>query len=300
MSTRVALIVNGKARRGQEWYQSALDAFQSRDVEITQSDLVTEGRAIPTLVKKAIESEVDIVCVGCGDGTLSGISQQFIGHEATLGILPMGTGNSLAHDLEIPSDVTSAVDIILAGKRQPIDLGEVNGHPFVNVATIGLTTLIAQNLNRDAKRRFGRAVYLVAMFRAVLAARRFTVTLHLPDGDQTHRSIQVVIGNGRFHGGPFAILPEARIDSGDLSGYTVNTSRRSVLMQYAIRLWRGTHTDMPEVAPFRTQQLQLDTRPIKRITVDGEVKLTTPATCRAIPRALTVMVPESFGTKPNA
>jgi len=204
----------------------------------------------------------------------------------------MGTGNSLARDLEIPTDLGEAVKILVEGKDLEIDLGEIDGSAFVNVATVGLTTLIAENLDSDAKKRFGRAAYLVAMFKAITRAHRFTAKIKVGSEELRFRSIQVVIGNGRFHAGPFPITPESEIDSGYLTGYSVNTSRKAVLLRYALRLWHGRHVDMPEVVPFRGSEIELETTPAQRITVDGDVKRSTPAHFKSLPRVVRVKIPK--------
>lgn len=288
---QAALVVNGKARRGKEWFGLAKREFESRDVNLDLARLVQRPREVESAVRDAISAQIPLICVGGGDGTLNMVAGMFKGTESVLGVLPMGTGNSLARDLGIPPVVRDAIEIALDGRTQAIDLGEVNGVPFVNVATVGLTTLIAENLDPLAKRRFGRAAYLVAMFKAVVQGRRFNLRLELPDGVQEHRSVQVVVGNGRFHAGPFPITPEAQIDSGYLSGYSVNSSRKSVLLRYAMRLWHGRHIDMDEVVSFRADQLKLFTEPRKRITVDGEIRLRTPGEFRSLSGALRVRMP---------
>lgn len=290
LTMRGVLIVNGKARRGREWFEIARRELEARDLELADARLARRPRDLVQGVQEAIANRIPLVCVGGGDGTLSMVAGLFRNSDSVLGLLPMGTGNSLARDLGIPSNLAAATEIATQGKPQSIDLGQVGDTVFVNVATVGLTTLIAENLDPDSKRRFGRAVYLVAMFKAVARGRRFLATLELPDGAQEHRSMQVVVGNGRFHAGPFPITPAAAIDSGRLAGYTVNTSRKAVLLRYALRLWHGSHVDMPEVVPFNVPCVRIATRPIRRITVDGEIKLHTPAEFRSLPGALRVMI----------
>ena len=294
MSQEAVLIVNGRSRRGREWFPLAKAAFAEQGVGLKSASLTNSTNEMLARIRQAAEDSSSLICIGGGDGTLSAVAREFIERESILGILPMGTGNSLARDLRIPSSMSQAVSIIRDGVPTPIDLGEVNGSVFVNLATVGLTTLVAQNLTTDAKRRFGRAVYFVAMIKALAVGKRFNAKIELPDATLEHRSIQIIVGNGRFHGGPFAISPEASLDSGRLSGYTVNTSRRAILLQYAIRLWRGDHTEMPEVVPFRAPELTISTVPRKRITVDGDIKLATPAKFRVLPHAITVMAPREF------
>lgn len=287
-----ALIVNGKSRRGQEWFHQAEAKLRSLDIELVHSELVRNPKLVQSAVERAIHRQVPVVCVGGGDGTIGAVSKAFIGSTSTLGLLPLGTGNSLARDLAIPAEVNAACEVIKEGQSRMIDLGSVNGQYFVNVATIGLSTLIAEELDDEAKKRFGRIVYLVALFKAVAHGRRFSAQIVLPDETLQFRTMQVVIGNGRFHAGPFPITPDAEIDSGYLAGYSVNSSSRAVLMRYFLRLWHGRHIAMAEVVPFRAKEARVHTRPIKKITVDGEVGLRTPAELKIHPAVLAVLAPK--------
>jgi len=289
--SRAALIVNGKSRRGREWFPLAVEALTNAGFDLQISNLHRDPNRVVPEVKTAVQKGIPMICVGGGDGTLSAVAKQLIGSDSTLGVLPLGTGNSFARDLGIQVSIEHACDVILNGKTEQVDVSEVNGDTFVNVSTIGLTTLIAENLDNRAKKVFGRAVYLVAMFKAVAKMHRFTATIELPDGHHEFKSIQVVVGNGRYHAGPFPIAPDASIESGYLSGYSVNTSKKAVLLRYALRLWHGRHVEMPEVVPFKAVSMKLQTTPRKRIVVDGEVKLHTPAQYRVLHQALRVMVP---------
>ena len=80
----------------------------------------------------------------------------------------MGTANDLARTLGIPDDLEAAADVILAGHRRRIDLGTVNGQPFFNVASIGLSAELAQPFG-GMKRRWGRPGYALAALRALCA-----------------------------------------------------------------------------------------------------------------------------------
>ena len=81
-----------------------------------------------------------------------------------LGVLPMGPANDLARTLGVPTDLDAAARVIAEGHTRRIDLGLVNREPFFNVASIGLSAELAQELTREIKRRFGGLGYgLVAL-----------------------------------------------------------------------------------------------------------------------------------------
>ena len=94
-----------------------------------------------------------------------------------LGILPLGTANDLARTLGVPEDLDAAADLILAGRTRRIDCGEVNGRPFFNVASIGISADLAKALTRDLKRRFGRLGYALAAAQVMWRARPFRATI---------------------------------------------------------------------------------------------------------------------------
>jgi len=286
-----ALIVNGKSRRGREWYPQVLAKLREEGFELTETNLLRDPKLLDEHVKRAIKAKTPLVCVGGGDGTLSGACGLFVGSESTLGVLPLGTGNSLARDLGIKVDVNEACKVLTDGVVREIDLGVINDQRFVNVATIGLTTRIAESLDNEAKKKWGRMVYLTAIFKAVAKVKQFEVDLELPSGKQCMQAVQVVVGNGRFHGGPFPILPDAEIESGKLAGYVLTSLERGTLLRYGLSLVVGHHSDMKEVVPFEVKTLNIKTVPVKRITVDGETRLTTPAEFSVLHRAIRVMTP---------
>lgn len=296
MHQTAALIVNGKSRRGREWFAQAEEALKSAGIKLTTSRLLKDPRQISPLVKQAIREEMPLICVGGGDGTFSAVAELFIGSKSILGVLPLGTGNSLARDLGINATIEEAVETIIHGEPHEIDLGKVNDQVFVNVATVGLTTRIAEELTDDAKKKFGRGVYLFAIIKAAIKSRPFTVELQVHGEKHTFRAHQVVVGSGQYHGGPFQVTPEASIESGHLSGYVLKSTGRGTLLRYGFNLWRGKHVDMPEVFPFEARMLSFVTRPHKRITIDGEIKSRTPADFKVIPAAIRVMRPKAVET----
>ncbi|MEP6757044.1 MAG: YegS/Rv2252/BmrU family lipid kinase [Chthonomonadales bacterium] len=292
---KACLIVNTRSRRGKEWFKPALDTLKkAENIDLVASHAIKNPKEVIRLTQKAVTDGIPLVIVGGGDGTLSGVAGSFIGSNSVLGVLPLGTGNQFARDLGITADVESACQTITEGIVADVDVGILGDTHFLNVATVGLTTLIANELTVDAKRRLGRLVYLFALVKALQKVRPFRATLTTDEGEQTFETLQVVIGSGRFHGGPFPLAPDASITSGSLVAYALEGTNRWDILRYALKLPGGHHVDMENVQVFHTSGGMLETAPKQRVTVDGETKFHTPIKFGIAAGALSVMVPQEF------
>ena len=291
---RAVLIVNTKSRRGREWFDVAQKALKAHGIEIEKAHHFERFEELMAEAREAVGRGVPLVVAGGGDGTFNALSDLFAGSQSVLGLLPLGTGNSLARDLGIVADVERACEIIATGKIQEIDLGFVNGTHFVNVATIGLTTRIAQNLTNSMKKRLGRFVYAVAIYRAMRRSRPFRAVLETENGKREFDCLQFVIGNGHFHAGPFPIAPDASIVSGSLNIYAVKGRSKWALLRYALSLPGGHHIALDEVFSEKCDGGKLTTSPPKEVTVDGEVCTRTPIEFRSVPKGMKVVVPADW------
>lgn len=293
-SKEATLIVNARSRRGREWFPLVKERLEKEGFSLKEAHHFKDPQQIGPTVERNVKDKVPLIIVGGGDGTFSAVAKHFIGSESVLGVLPLGTGNSLARDLGIAAEVDAACDVLLSGKVVKIDLGVINDEIFVNVATIGLTTGIAQALTDDAKKRLGRFVYAVAICKAFMGLKPFEVTIETQERKETLRTLQVVIGSGKFHAGPFPLSPDASITDGKLRLYALDSCSRFALFKYAVNLPGGQFTKLSEIESFAAKGGKITTRPAKRVTVDGEVKLSTPFTFGIKHEAIQVMVPADF------
>jgi diacylglycerol kinase (ATP) len=291
---RAVVLVNTKSRRGKEWYPQVIAALPKHGVVVERAMPLTDPKRLIKETRDAIAAGTPLVIVGGGDGTMSSVARYFIGSRSVMGVLPLGTGNQFARDLSIHADVETACEVIGSGKIVGVDVGFAGTDHFLNVATAGLTTLIAQELKDDAKRRLGRFVYLFALVRALRRLVPFRAKLTTPEQTLEFDTIQVVIGNGKYHAGPFPLAPDAAITNGNLIVYALATRSRMELLRFALHLPGGHQGDLVEVPTFHTTGGTLTTTPVQKVTVDGEIAEQTPLTFGIRPRALQVMVPQDF------
>lgn len=296
---RALFIVNPHARQG----QSPVDAVRER---LTMGGLtlidatVPEGNTVSDVIRERV-AEADLVIVGGGDGTLNAAAEGLIDTGLPLGILPLGTANDLARTLGIPPDPMQAAQIILTTEARRIDLGEVNGHLFFNVASIGFSAELAEELTAESKSRWGKLGYAVAAARLLKRVRLFNAFIEHGGKIQRTRTVQVSVGNGRHYGGGLTVAESATADDGLLDFYSLEVDHWWRLLLLAPALRRGTHGRWPDVRTFRATELTVRTSRPRAVNTDGELTTWTPAVFRVRPAAVLVHAPPGGPAfQPNA
>lgn len=210
---RALLILHGKQASNQEVRAAVTtrreDGWQL-DVRVTW-----EAGDARRLVNEALQAGYPILIAGGGDGMLREVAEAMaLAHtEASLVLLPLGTANDFANAAGLSLSPLEAL-ALLDEPAQPIDLGEVDGQLFLNMATGGFGSNITANTSEDLKRLLGGAAYFLtglARFAEVRSAfGRFTG----PDFFWEGEFIAMGIGNGRQAGGGHLLCPDARVNDG--------------------------------------------------------------------------------------
>lgn len=289
---RGLLLVNRNARSGATGADAALDLLRAGGLDLIEPDAGEDyAHAI-----RARRDACDLVVVGGGDGSLNAAAQGLIDTRLPLGVLPLGTGNDLARTLGLPLDPLKAAQVILDGRIRDIDVGEVNGRPFFNVASLGLSVEVAQRLDPEIKRRFGRFGYIFVSLKTLATVDPFVVAIN--DGTRVARArtYQVAVGNGRFYGGGNAVHHAAEIDDGLLHLYSLEVKSVWKLVALAPFFRRGRHHLFEEVRALEGERFEILTRRPRPINADGEIIARTPATFTVKRNAVCVFAPDQGAT----
>lgn len=286
-----AMVVNTKSRHGQDWFDRACARFHDQDMAV-DAHAVDDPDQLEATLDKALAKNPELVVLGGGDGTISGLVDRLVGRHVTLGVLPLGTANSFARSLGIPLDVDGAVDAILQGQPKRIDLGMIDDDYYASTAAIGLSPQIAETVPHHAKRWFGRMGYLSWAALQFLKFKPFTVIVGEGAGATRLRAVEVRISNGPFHGGT-ELVDEAGVASGEIVVQVVKGPTKSRL----VRNWAASvlrlEARKEDVVSFRGQSLRVATEPVLPISIDGEVLAMTPVVAKVAPGVIEVMVPDS-------
>jgi YegS/Rv2252/BmrU family lipid kinase len=285
------MIVNAQSRRGQELFEQACKHLQGLPFAV-DAHAVEDPRELEPTLKRALAAKPDLIILGGGDGTVSGLIDFIEGTGVAVAVLPLGTANSFARSLGIPLDIAGAVEVIAKGELRRIDLGMIDDDYFANCAAIGLAPQIAENVPHRLKRLFGRAGYLAWAGYEFTRFHPFTLIVGEGAEAQRLRVVEVRIANGRFHGGT-EVIDDASVDSGEIVVQAVQGhARRRLLRNWFNSVLRrdARHED---TVHFTGKALRIATEPPLPVSIDGEVLAHTPVTARIAAGVIDVMVPRS-------
>lgn len=171
--------------------------------------------------ERAAVQGADLVIVCGGDGTVREVCAELAGTGIPVGIVPAGTGNLLARNLDIPLYIRAAIDIALTGQDRAIDMVAVTGDGiedshFMVMAGMGFDAAIMEGVNEDIKKRVGWLAYVFSALKSLM----FPVTkveISVDGGEPTtHRARTIVVGNVGYLQAGMPLLPDAAIDDGQL------------------------------------------------------------------------------------
>jgi diacylglycerol kinase (ATP) len=293
---KAALVVNTRSRTGENAYDEARERLTDLGVPLDATYPVQDPARLAEVVKDVLAEGCDLLVLGGGDGTMSSVVDYLADRDVALGLLPLGTANDFARTLEVPSDLAGACDTIAHGKRVDIDLGLAGGNYYVNVASAGLSVGVTRMLSSRLKKRAGALAYPVAALKAFARHQPFSARLTFPDDDrppmELDRLLQIAVGNGRFYGGGNVVAPDAGIDDHTLDVYAIEMTRHRSLLGTARYFKSGDFVRADHVTHLTTRSVRLETDPVQRINIDGEVVARTPEDFTIARNALHVMVPQ--------
>lgn len=285
-----ALIVNVHSRKGEALFSQARDKLERAGVRLVAAHAVHDPQHLQQTVRDAVADGAPMVIVGGGDGSLSGTVDELVGKNCVFGVLPLGTANSFARTLGIPLDLDGAVEVIASGRRRRIDLGMIDHDYFVNAASLGLSPMIGKTVPHKLKRYLGRVGYLLWAVKCSFAFRAFRLTIDDGHGEKQMWATEVRILNGSFHGG-VELSDRADVDSGELVVQAVvGRSHARLAWDWYAKFFKLRDRDA-QTEEFRGRSFRIETRPRQRISIDGEVLASTPATAKVAAGAVDVAVP---------
>ena len=252
-----------------------------------------EGDHLADRVRERLPEGFGLVVAVGGDGTVSAVGDGMAGSSIPLGIIPTGTGNLLARELEIPLDLEEAVALIAgAHSERKIDGMRIGERIFFLNASVGISAAVVGGTTRESKKRFGRIAYVGATMVKVLSSKPRYLTVEVDGKAHPYRAVDVAIMNCGMVGKQlYPGDPEIRIDDGHLGVGILSVKRIWHCSWYAIGVVIGW------IATPQSHFIKVDKIVSIRSSVplpvqaDGDLIGTTPFDVEILPGVLTVLVP---------
>jgi len=300
---RVKVILNPWSDRGNA--VKVTEQIKALGAQYGQFDLEMTSRPghATQLATEALDAGYDLIVAAGGDGTVHEVSNGLVHggrSQATMGVIPIGSGNDFAYALKIPTGLEEAVNRLFTGERRQISLARIEDDKgrfsiVANGIGIGFDATISIE-SRNITRIHGFAMYLLATLRTIAfyyQTPNFEVQF---DGETIQQKVLLLaLGVGPRAGGGFLLTPEATHFDNLLDSCTVDPVKRLTMLRVLTKVMKGSHTNLPFVTMRRSQYINIKSDQPLPIHTDGEIfaypeDQVHRVTITSLPDALAVMI----------
>jgi len=273
------------------------------DIKARFTNLGINTRFMPTthpghgseLVAGTDLSEFDGLIAGGGDGTvfevLNGLYEHPESARIPLGLLPIGTGNAFARDLDLrPGAWLDAIDLLHHGRTRKVDVGHVKSadrsYYFLNIVGMGF---FADAGKSALKLKFlGNTAYTLAALWQVLKLKSYPLCIEIDGNEKRYDNILVSISNTRFTGTHFLIAPDALVDDGLLDVTILKRLPRRRLLTLFPSIYKGRHVEYEEISTHQAARINIRSPAAMMLAPDGEFCGHSPAEVTCLHRDLAI------------
>jgi diacylglycerol kinase family enzyme len=256
---------------------------------------VVPGHRIATEIVRLKASGLEVLVIGGGDGSISTAAQTLADTGIRLAILALGTKNHFAHDLGVPMDPVEALGLLDRMQVHAVDLGEVNGHVFINNVSLGpyprLVTQREQTMRTRGWRKWQAEIAAVLIMLRRIQQMKLVIE---EDSDQTaYRTPFVFVGNNEYTGGISADSRRPSLSDGHLWFCTARAEGIWMLLRMAWQMGAGGIERIEDLETRRLPAVTIHTQGRQAIVaIDGETRtMDTPLRFRIRRQSLVVLRP---------
>lgn len=245
------------------------------------------------MARQAAQAGIRRVLSVGGDGTLHEVVNGIQDCPVAIGVLPLGTGNDFARSVGLPPSPEAVLRALARGSIRQIDVGEVHGERYVNIAGVGFDAEVARRVNAMRSKASGTVPYLMTAVREAFRYEPPVLSLARDGGVPGPECplLMVAVGNTSTYGGGMRVCPEAVVDDGLLDVLVVQPLRAWALLSLLPRVFLGKHLGSASVSSGRAQRLTITGPSDTPLHADGELLPGLPATFTIHPRGLSLWSP---------
>lgn len=289
---KVQIIINPASIKEEPILFYLNQTFENTGIE-WKVTVLNKGHDIIKKVKKLMD-KADLFVVYGGDGTVSSVAQALIGSNIPMAIIPAGTANIIAKELNIPLDTQAAIQLLMgAYEIKKIDTGTMNGIPFVIRVNFGIMAKMVTEANRELKNNLGQLAYGLTAFQTInsVLPEHFKLTI---DGEkmETNGVALTVTNLGNVGAEGFSFLPDIWNDDGLLDVLFLEQASTLNMMKYV-----GTtlfQTDSNVLKRWKCKEIKIELNREEAFICDDCEMMATSIQIKIVPKSLKVLVPQSI------
>lgn len=258
----------------------------------------TGEEVLANVVGEKLEEDIDLFIAAGGDGTFSGVAGGLVNAGVPLALIPVGTGNVLARDLDIPRDIEAAVDLIISStKTIEIDAMRVDDRYFFMNVTTGVTAEAMRTTEHESKQRIGRLAYIIEGAGHLLGFQPHRFEIEVDGVKAIHRASEILVINSHAVGAPYVKWGEqVCINDGILNLAIIRGRTLGAYLQIVWDLvWQHQRRN-PSISSMQvTQKIAIDTQTPLAVQGDGDYIGETPIEISVVPQAVNILVAANEG-----
>ncbi len=294
---KIYVIINPKSGTSskQNLPHKIADAFDAHlfDVHIIITGYAGHGSEI---AKQAIKDKANYVIAVGGDGTVNEVARALVNSETVLGIIPLGSGNGLARDLNIPTEVKKALAVIQEEHVIDIDYGKVNDRIFFCTCGMGFDAEVAAK--SSGKKSRGSLMYFKNMIETFFKQKPQTYEITCPEGTIKDEAFVVTCANASQYGYNAHIAPHADIQDGMMNVAILKPLSILDVPQTSLQLFTKKIDENSKMIELITNEVTIKREHEGMMHIDGDpVKMGKEVNVKIIPKGLKVLVPEEAPKK---
>jgi diacylglycerol kinase (ATP) len=249
--------------------------------------------------QRSFEGQYDVLIAAGGDGTLNevvnGIAEQ--PDRPKLGIIPMGTVNDFGRALHLPSDIMSAIDVIIDQHSTKVDIGKMNSRYFINLAAGGQLTQVSYETPSKLKSIVGPFAYYIKGFEMLPQMKAVDIRIEYDGEVFQGEAMLFLLGLTNSMAGFEKLVPDAKLDDGKFTLIIVEKANLAELGHIMTLASRGEHTKHPKVHYEKASSINISSYTDMQLNVDGEYGGKLPGNFLNLKQHIEVFTPKDVKNK---
>lgn len=235
-------------------------------------ELTKKPKEAISIAEESIDKYDIVVAVG-GDGTVNEVAKGLINKgRGTLGIIPGGTGNDMAKSLGIHINPARALEVLCKKVKRDIDIGNVNGFNFLNIASVGFDAEVVINNIKIKKKIKSSFSYAISVVYTLFNFKKKKIEIEIDGKKIEEKIILLAVGNGKYYGGGMKILPMAKIDDGYFNICIVSRVSKLKLLYLFPTIFKGNHIKYDKyVKIYKAKTIKVNAEEEVYLNIDGEI-----------------------------